>query len=125
MLFELSRFLQIENVTLDGQPVEYIHNPALEGTHLARQGNDVVAVILPRTARTGETFELEFKYGGEVLAEAGSGLLYVGARGTWYPNRGLEMANFDLEFRYPTDWTLVATGKPAPIVSGEIRRIRH
>ena len=120
LLFELSRFLQIEKVTLDGQPVEYIHNPALEGTHLARQGNDVVAVILPRTARTGETFELEFKYGGEVLAEAGSGLLYVGARGTWYPNRGLEMANFDLEFRYPTDWTLVATGKPAPIVSGEI-----
>ncbi|MGC2446941.1 MAG: M1 family aminopeptidase, partial [Candidatus Sulfotelmatobacter sp.] len=120
LLFELSRFLRIESVTLDGQPVEYIHNPALEGTHLARQGNDVVAVILPRTARTGETFELEFKYGGEVLAEAGGGLLYVGARGTWYPNRGLEMANFDLEFRYPTDWTLVATGKPTPIVSGEI-----
>jgi len=119
LLFELSRFLQIEKVTLDGQPVEYIHNPALEGTQLARQGNDVVAVILPKTARTGETFELEFKYGGEVLAEAGRGLLYVGARGTWYPNRGLEMANFDLEFRYPTGWTLVATGKPAPIVSGE------
>jgi len=120
LLFELSRFLQIEKVTLDRQPVEYIHNPALEGTHLARQGNDVVAVILPSTARTGETFELEFTYGGEVLAEAGSGLLYVGARGTWYPNRGLEMANFDLEFRYPPEWTLVATGKPAPIVSGEI-----
>lgn len=119
LLFELSRFLQIEKVTLDGQPVEYIHNPALEGTQLARQGNDLVAVILPGAARAGEKFELEFEYGGEVLAEAGSGLLYVGARGTWYPNRGLEMANFDLEFRYPLGWTLVATGKPTPIVAGE------
>lgn len=119
LMFELSRFLQVDSVALDGQPVEFIHNPALEGTQLARQGNDVVAVILPRTARAGERFELQFVYGGEVLAEAGSGLLYVGARGTWYPNRGLEMANFDLEFSYPPGWTLVATGKPAQVVEGE------
>ena len=38
-----------------------------------------------------------------------------GARGTWYPNRGMEMADFDLEFTYPQGWTLVATGKPAPV----------
>jgi len=38
-------------------------------------------------------------------------LLYVGARGTWYPNLGLNMAMFDLEFRCPPEWTLVATGK--------------
>ncbi len=115
LLFELSRFLQIESLRLDGQPVEYIHNPALEGTQLSRQGNDLVAVILPQKAQAGRKFELEFAYSGEVLAEAGSGLLYVGARGTWYPNRGLEMANFDLEFSYPREWTLLATGKPVPI----------
>src|SRR5581483_2162254 len=57
--------------------------------------------------------EIEFVYGGEVLAEAGPGLLYVGARGTWYPNRGMRMANFDLEFEYPQEWTLIATGKSA------------
>ncbi len=115
LLFELSRFLQIESVSLDGQKVEFIHNPALEGTQLARQGNDVMAVVLPRPLAAGRKFELEFVYGGEVLAEAGSGLLYVGARGTWYPNRGLEMADFDLEFTYPQGWTLVATGKPAQV----------
>jgi len=115
LLFEFSRFLQIESVKLDGQPVEYIHNPALEGTQLARQGNDLVAVILPAPARAGHKFELEFVYSGEVLAEAGSGLFYVGARGTWYPNRGLEMANFDLEFSYPREWTLIATGKPSQV----------
>ncbi len=61
--------------------------------------------------RTGQKIDLHFVYGGEVLSEAGAGLLYVGARGTWYPNRGLEMASFDLQFRYPVGWTLVATGK--------------
>ena len=115
LLFELSRYLEIESVHADGKPVEFIHNPALEGTQLSRRGNDLVAVVLPEAARAGEKFDLEFAYGGDVLAEAGSGLLYVGERGTWYPNRGIEMADFDLEFSYPQGWTLVATGKPAPI----------
>lgn len=111
LLFELSRFLQIESVSIDGQKVEYIQNPAIEGTQLARRGNDVVAVVLPELMHAGQKFALEFVYGGEVLAEAGSGLLYVGARGTWYPNRGMEMSDFDLEFTYPQGWTLLATGK--------------
>ena len=116
LLFELSRSLQIESLTLDGSPVEFIHNPAIEGTQLSRRGNDIVAVVLPEPARSGQKFELDFTYAGEVLAEAGSGLLYVGDRGTWYPNRGMEMANFDLQFSYPQGWTLVATGKPAEVV---------
>ncbi len=114
LLFELSRFLQVESVKLDGRPVEFIHNPAVEGTQLARQGNDMVAVVLPEPMRAGQKIDLDFTYAGEVLAEAGKGLLYVGARGTWYPNRGLAMADFDLEFDYPQGWTLVATGKPVP-----------
>ncbi len=118
LLFELSRFLQVESVKLDGQPVEFIHNPAVEGTQLARRGNDVMAVILPTPASIGQKFVLEFTYGGEVLAEAGSGLLYVGERGIWYPNRGLAMADFDLTFAYPPEWTLVATGKSAPVADG-------
>lgn len=119
LLFELSRFLQVESVKLDGQPVEFIHNPAVEGTQLARQGNDMVAVVLPEPMQAGEKINLDFTYAGEVLAEAGKGLLYVGARGTWYPNRGLAMADFDLEFDYPQDWTLVATGKPVPVSATE------
>jgi hypothetical protein len=114
LLFELSRFLQVESVKLDGQEVEFIHNPAVQGTQLSRRANDLVAVILPAPAQAGQKIDLEFVYGGEVLAEAGSGLLYVGARGTWYPNRGMAMADYDLKFSYPQGWTLVATGKPSP-----------
>jgi hypothetical protein len=111
LLFELSRFLHVKTVEANGRPVEFINNQALEGTQLARRGNDLVAVVFPAPLKTGEKLELHFVYGGEVLSEAAKGLLYVGARGTWYPNRGLAMADFDIEFHYPADWTLVATGQ--------------
>jgi len=119
VLFELSRFLQVKQVEMDGHPVEFIHNQALEGTQLARRGNDVIAVIFPESLRAGQKVQLHFVYGGDVLSEAGGGLLYVGARGTWYPNQGVAMSNFDMEFHYPPGWTLVATGKKAePPASG-------
>ncbi len=111
LVFELSRFLKVSSVKMGGQELELIQNQALEGTALARRGNDILAVVFPRTLRTGDKFELTFNYGGDVLSEAGGGLLYVGARGTWYPNRGFAMADFDLQFRYPQGWTLLATGK--------------
>jgi len=111
VVFELARSLLVKTVEADGHPVEFIHNPAMEGTQLARRGNDLVAVIFPQPLRDGQRIALRFVYGGDVLSEAGAGLLYVGARGTWYPNRGLSMSNFELEFHYPPGWTLVATGK--------------
>jgi hypothetical protein len=111
LLFELSRFLQVTQVEADGHPVDFIHNPALAGTHHSRRGKDLMAIVFPKPLQAGRKLRLHFVYGGDVLSEAGRGLLYVGARGTWYPNRGLAMSNFDLQFRYPAGWTLVATGK--------------
>lgn len=112
LLFELSRLLQVQSVTAGGLPVEFIHNQAIEGSQLERRGNDVLAVFLPAPLEAGKSIELAFQYSGAVLSEAASGLLYVGEHGTWYPNTGMKMSWFDLEFRYPPGWTLVATGKP-------------
>lgn len=117
LMFSLSRFLQIHSVESGGKPLEFIHNPAVEGTRLARSGDDLLAVIFPAPVQRGQEITLRFTYGGEVIADAGKGLLYVGARGTWYPNRGLDMADFDLTFHYPRGWTLLATGKPAPVAA--------
>jgi hypothetical protein len=110
LFFELSRLLSVSEVLADGKPVEFIHNQAVEGSYLAKQGNDAIAVILPESIEKGHKLELTFKYSGSVLSEAANGLLYVGDHGTWYPNRGFAMASFDLEFHYPAAWTLVATG---------------
>jgi len=112
LLFELSRYLQISRVEANGEPLEFIHNPAVTGTQLARRGNDLVSLVFPHALQAGERLTLKFEYGGDVLSEEANGLLSVGARGTWYPNRGLHMADFDLTFSYPKGWTLLATGTP-------------
>jgi hypothetical protein len=111
LLFELSRYLKIDAVEADGRPVDFIQNPAIEGTALRRKGNDLVALVFPSPLAAGQQLKLRFTYAGDVLSEAGNGLLYVGERGTWYPNFGLSPAQFDMEFHYPANWTLVATGK--------------
>lgn len=110
LLFELSRLLQVKSVEANGHPVEFIHNQAIEGSQLARRGNDALAVFLPQSLIRGQPVQLSVEYSGTVLSEAANGLLYVGEHGTWYPNIGLAMSRFDLEFHYPVGWTLVATG---------------
>jgi hypothetical protein len=121
LFFELSRLLVVSQVLADGKPVEFVHNQAVEGSHLAKQGNDAIAVILPESLGKGQKMQLTFQYSGSVLSEAANGLLYVGERGTWYPNRGFAMASFELKFHYPVAWTLVATGRrtQASTVGGE------
>lgn len=114
LIFELSRYLKIDGIQQEGRPLEFLQNQALDGTQLRRKGNDLVAVIFPTPLRAGDELNLRFSYEGEVLSEAGRGLLYVGERGTWYPSFGLGPAEFDLEFEFPADWTLVATGKSVP-----------
>ena len=111
VLFELSRYLQLKQVDADGQPLEYIQNEAVEGSEMSRRGNDIVAVVFPQPLQAGAHFPLRFSYAGSVLSDAGGGLLYAGARGTWYPNRGIAMTNYDVTFRFPEPWTVVATGK--------------
>jgi hypothetical protein len=111
VVFELSRYLKIKSVTSEGTPLDLIQNESLEGTELARRGNDVAAVIFPAPLPQNKKTELKFVYSGPVMSDAGNGLVYVGARGTWYPNRGPAMSNFDMTFSYPREWTLVASGK--------------
>jgi len=110
LLFELSRLLEVHSAEVDGHPVEFIHNPSITGSQLARRGDDLLAIYLPQGIPSGRPIELTIQYSGSVLSEAANGLLYVGERGTWYPNIGFAMSSFDLEFRYPLGWTLVATG---------------
>ena len=119
LLFELSRYLKIDVVETDGHSVDFIQNPAIEGTQLRRKGNDLVAVVFPVPLAAGQELKLRFNYAGEVLSDAGNGLLYVGERGTWYPNFGLNPAQFEMEFHYPASWTLVATGKQILRAGGE------
>ena len=114
VLLELSRFLHVSAVSqLEGNaetPLEYIREEAQRGSKSERGSNDVIAIVLPAPLEPGRAVRLRFLYSGDVLFDAGGGLLLVGVRGIWFPNRGFNQAKFDMEFVYPPEWTLVATG---------------
>lgn len=111
IILHLSRYLKVSEVRADGQPVEFIQNEALDGSELARSGNDLIAIVLSSPLRKDNTLRLAMKYSGPVMLDAGQGLMLVGSRGSWYPNYGAMLASYDLTFTYPPEWTLVATGK--------------
>src|SRR5205807_7246163 len=92
-------------------PLQLTQNESLEGSELARRANDVAVVVFSAPLPLNKNTELKFSYSGAVMSDAGNGLIYVGARGTWYPNRGPAMANFDMTFSYPTGWKLIASGR--------------
>jgi len=82
-------------------------------------------VIFPEPLPEGKTIQLNFACAGSVLSDAGGGLLRVGARGTWYPSFGLQMSDFELEFRCPQEWTLLATGKQQSVRTENGEQISH
>jgi len=61
--------------------------------------------------RPGQEHELEVRHTGKVIADAGDRVLYVGARGNWYPLHGAQFATYDLTFRYPSGLDLAAPGE--------------
>src|SRR6185437_1881833 len=94
VILELSRYLRISEVLLNGQPVEYIQNEAISGSDLARRGDDLIELVFPQPLQAGQPVRLTFKYAGAVMLDEGNGLVYIGSRGTWYPNAGPEFSNF-------------------------------
>jgi hypothetical protein len=67
LIFQLSRWLQVSNVSVDGAEVEYLQNEALSGSELERLGNDLVTVVMPTTLHPGERHLLRFHYAGAVM----------------------------------------------------------
>ena len=58
LLFELSRYLKIDAISADGRAVDFIQNPAIEGTALQRKGNDLVAVVFSAPLATGQEVKM-------------------------------------------------------------------
>lgn len=110
---QLSNRLRIESVSAaDGTALEYFQSDPVHHQEIAASGNDALTVILPAAPHAGDVLHLRIAYQGRVIADAGNGVFYVGERGSWYPHgvTGSGFAAFDMHFRWPHQWQLVATG---------------
>jgi len=111
--FAFSRMLKVSEVLDEQKRSLPVHQYPLEGSiEPGDQSNGWIQVVLPAAHPAGERFRINFNYQGNVIADMGNNVLYVGDRGDWYPNLGVRSpASFNLTFDYPESLTLVATGE--------------
>jgi len=110
---ELSRNLAVDEVlSPEGRLVVFFQNEELSRREILRRGNDSVMVVLPSAPAAGDEIRLDVSYRGGVISDAGNGVKFVGEHETWYAHlAGSEsFVPFDLTFRWPRRFTLVATG---------------
>ena len=111
--FQLSRALTIDSVTGESnEPLAFFQNEGLTLQERSAHGNDYLNVVLPQNPAPHQEFTLHFHYRGNVIQDAGNGVLYVGARESWYPRLGdtAEFSDYDLLMRWPRKLRLIATG---------------
>ena len=108
--FDISRAMKVTSVKIDGAPAELFMQESVRGRALRGSDNDVFLVVNPEALAPETEHEVEFEHEGEVIASAGNGVYFVGARATWYPRSSAGFATYDLTFRYPKRLTLVSAG---------------
>ena len=107
--FDIAPEIQVSEVKIDGREAEVLQRDSLRAD-LARGGNTLFLVVPPEPLRAGREYEFEFHHAGQVIHDAGDGVLFVSARADWYPLHGLQFSDYDLLFRYPANLDLVTPG---------------
>jgi hypothetical protein len=110
--FELTRQLGVESATVAGKSLFAFPDENTNPADRAASGNDILYILLPEPAAAGQEFDLTLRFRGNVIHDAGNGVLFVGARGSWYPHLGdaAEFSDYDLTLRWPRKLRLAATG---------------
>ncbi len=122
LLFELDSNLRVSAVRLGSTALPYFQprDPRDDPSH-----GDYIAVVLPEATVAGRQAELEFEYAGRrVVRKVGAGSFFCQSGG-WYPTRRNSFAtraDFEMTFRNPKKYVLVATGaKVNETVDGPLR----
>ena len=104
--FGLLPSLRVTRVSAANREIPYIQ----EG----RKHDGSFYVIWPERLKTGEHYKVKIEYeGNKVVRDEGSGNFSVEARTSWYPSLNAfgDRSTFDLTFKFPKQYTLIAVGK--------------
>ena len=110
--FQFSRQINIDGSDSALGAGIHFSGPEVAARRAHRRNGDVLFVLLPNGPKPGEEFELTLRYHGNVITDAGNGVLFVGSRESWYPHLGdsAEFSTYDLTFHWPKKFRLAATG---------------
>jgi len=113
LFVQLSRSLKVESVALEnGADLPFLQNEGLTQQEINTRGEDTLCVFLPLFPEAGSEFTIHFRYSGNVIEDAGNGVLVVNARESWYPRYGdtSEFAEYEMAFHWPKRLRMVASG---------------
>lgn len=121
LLFSLDSNLRVESVNDSaGHPLTFFQSRETKDRY--QSYGDYLAVALQQPAKAGESIMLEFHYGGKrAVRKVGDGNYFCESFG-WYPSllshrTEVEVfanrSNFEISFRSPKKFSLVATGSKA------------
>lgn len=126
LTFELAPEMRIESASVDGKPAEVFRRESLRANLIGRRVNEPFLLVLPEPFAPGSEHEIEIRHVGRVIRPAGNDVFFVGARTNWYPVHDPQFTTFDLTFRAPRIWQVVATGEQVEErVEGDARITRH
>jgi hypothetical protein len=117
LVFNLNSNLRVKSVTAEGHSLQFFQ--ARENKDRFQSYGDYVAVVLPQPTQADTERQIDFQYAGKrVVRKVGSGN-YLAESFGWYPammdsRTGTGVfafrSNFQLKFRIPKKYSLVATG---------------
>ena len=112
LLFLLDSNLRVESVK-DGQGTALEFFQPRESKDRPQSYGDYVAVVLPQPTLSGQSQSLDFRYAGKrIIRKVGTGAYFAQSFG-WYPAKAdsfATRADFEINFRSPKRYALVATG---------------
>ncbi|MCU1275506.1 MAG: peptidase rane alanine aminopeptidase, partial [Bryobacterales bacterium] len=108
--FDITRRMHVLSATIDGDSAEVLQPESLRSNLVRNDGNELFLLVAPHPLDPGRDHEVEFRHEGAVVEDTGHHVYFVGPRGTWYPNSGMQFARFDLTFWYPKNLDLVTPG---------------
>jgi len=122
--FDITPLMTVTSATVDGRPAEVLQRESPRGNAM-RAGNEMFVVAPAEPLAAGRDYEFVFEHSGKVVFDTGDRVLFVTARGNWYPTHGLQFTTYDLTFRHPKDLDLVAPGDLLETRAAGDSRVTH
>jgi hypothetical protein len=108
---ELDTAMHVVSAKVDGVLAEIYEHDSLHDGLVQNSGNGLLVLVPPQPLEPGSEHDIEIVHEGKVFTETSHQIYSVSARGTWYPGRGAQFANYDATFHYPRTLDLVSAGK--------------
>lgn len=105
----LSQNMQILSASAGGEALEVYRPQSMRLNTIRRDRDSAFLVSMPKAAAPGQPIEIEIVHEGRVVQDSGNDVLFVGARGSWFPGAGNRLATYDVVFRAPKGLDFVST----------------